>query len=165
MNAREELIRIRADLLGLEEEAKQIEATPPHPEDLAAEVLGDLEVLAQDSKIRSLVRDMASPSRPSIWVSRARPDNHTPLTMGDLAAILGPAAVAEGLMELVAQETPRGMRPLKAAERAKRLEGLAKKRRELETAEERAVMALEDEGQSVPRRAEFDPELLLELWK
>jgi len=165
MNARDELIRVRADLLGLAEEAKAIEAAPPHAEDLAAEVLGDLERLAAQSNIRTTTREMLSPRRSKIFALRAHLTNEEPLTLGDLAALLTPASVCEGVMEIIAQETPRGMKPMKAAERAKRLQDLANKRRELETAEERAIMALEDEGHPVARRADADPELLLELWK
>ncbi len=165
MNARDELIGIRADLLGLEEEAKQLTASPPHPEDLAGEVLADLERLAAESEVRSTVREMLAPRRSTIYSLSARLKNEVPLTIGDLAALLTPTAVCEGLMELIAQESPRGMKPLRAAERAKKTEELAAKRRELETAEERAVMALEDAGQAVSRRADADPELLLELWK
>lgn len=34
----------------------------------------------------------------------------------------------------------------------------------LEVAEEKSVMALEDQGFAVPRRADINPELILELW-
>lgn len=54
--------------------------------------------------------------------------------------------------------------PLNAGERAERLAKLRRELREMELAEERLLLKAEASGGFIPRRAEADPKIILEVW-
>ena len=162
---RESLAKLRADLLGIDQEIRKLGAIARHPDDIAAEVLGELERMAAESTVDYWARELCLHKRHGIWALDRVLKEQVQMNLGDLVALIGPAAACEGIMERVAGQMPRGEKPMREIDRQARIAELKAKRRQIETAEEIALMALEDAGDVIARRPNADPELLLELWK
>jgi hypothetical protein len=162
---REQVIACRAELLANADALRSVETAPRDPAELAESIRTDLEGFAARSDARRICGEIAGPKRRGIPSLDAHLHADMPLTLADLAAILGPAAVAEGLAELIHDSIPRNVSPLKDADRERQTQTLRDARREIERREELAILAAQEVGENIPRRADADHVLLLEVWQ
>lgn len=162
---RQQVVEARADLLQNADALRAAQTAPRDPADLADAIRQDLEGFAARSDIRRTAAELAGPKRHGIAALDAHLRADMPVTLADLAAILGPASVAEGVAELIADAVPRGAKPMKDADREAHIRELTAARREIERREELAILAAQDAGETIHRRPDADVELLLEVWR
>lgn len=84
-----------------------------------------------------------------------------PLTLADLAGILGRDQLAGRLFDLVKARCEGGV---SVADRSKRRVEALKELRALEVEEERFILAESAKGRMIDRRGDANPAILLELW-
>lgn len=154
---RKALDKIRAQIEAIDDELNGASDAPITAEEAEARIRSMLShpIHGEGGRVQSFIN--SATQRDGYGLSEAF---SAPLTLSGLAALLGEETVVDALMQRVRPKCEGGIAI--AAERARRDE-LQTRRRELQAADERAVLALEAAGYQCDRPF-FDPGIALPIW-